>query len=93
MSCHRLSAASAGIGRAIAAHLLANGWQVSGLDIATPSLEHADFTPVLVDLADGAAIESVAATPMPVDALVHAAWVPTTLALHWRCTGAALALR
>ncbi|MDQ2140326.1 SDR family oxidoreductase [Alcaligenaceae bacterium B3P038] len=89
-----VTGASAGIGRAIAAHLLANGWQVSGLDIATPSLEHANFTPVPVDLADGAAIESVAATLMPVDALVHAAGVlrvgrlgeldHTGAALMWR---------
>lgn len=66
---------SAGIGRAIAAHLLCRGWRVSGLDVAPPSLAEAGFTPLTVDLADGEAIAGTASALPPMDALVHAAGV------------------
>ena len=40
---------SSGIGQAIAARLLADGWQVHGFDLAPPRLEHVAFVPVRVD--------------------------------------------
>lgn len=70
-----VTGSSSGIGRAIAEHLLARGWQVSGLDLAAPSLSHAAFRPVTVDLGDGAAIARAAAEMQDADALVHAAGV------------------
>jgi NAD(P)-dependent dehydrogenase (short-subunit alcohol dehydrogenase family) len=51
---------SSGIGQAIAQQLLADGWKVSGLDIAAPGIEHAAFEPVQIDLCDGAAAEAAA---------------------------------
>lgn len=66
---------SSGIGKAIAGRLLADGWQVTGLDIAAPSLEGSAFTPVTVDLSEAAAAEAAARQAGPVRAWVHAAGV------------------
>lgn len=66
---------SSGIGKAIAQALLANGWSVAGFDIAAPTIEHARFAPVRVDLRDGAAAANAAASVGAVGALVHAAGV------------------
>jgi NAD(P)-dependent dehydrogenase (short-subunit alcohol dehydrogenase family) len=66
---------SSGIGKAIAQALLAEGWQVQGLDIAPPAIEHERFRAVRVDLCDGAAAEHAAGGAGSVDALVHAAGV------------------
>lgn len=70
-----VSGSSAGIGRAIAASLLAAGWHVTGLDVAPPSLDGAGYRHLQVDLADGQAIERVAARLTDAQALVHAAGV------------------
>ena len=70
-----VTGSSSGIGRSIAQSLLSDGWHVVGFDVAAPSLEHAKFTPVRVDLCDGAAAEAAAAHVSHVDALVHAAGV------------------
>lgn len=70
-----VTGASSGIGRAIAEALLNTGWQVSGLDVAQPSIVDPFFTHIAVNLADGADIARVAATLPGVDALVHAAGV------------------
>jgi NAD(P)-dependent dehydrogenase (short-subunit alcohol dehydrogenase family) len=70
-----VTGSSSGIGRAIAEHLLGQGWRVSGFDVAPPTLVHAAFAGVAVDLCDGADIARVAAAAEGVDALVHAAGV------------------
>lgn len=66
---------SAGIGRAIAARVVALGGHVDGLDIAAATLTDAHFHPVPVDLADGAALDRAARSLTSADALVHAAGV------------------
>jgi NAD(P)-dependent dehydrogenase (short-subunit alcohol dehydrogenase family) len=66
---------SSGIGKAIAQQLLEDGWQVSGLDIAAPGIEHSAFEPVQIDLCDGAAAEAAAIRLSGANALVHAAGV------------------
>ncbi len=71
-----VTGSSSGIGHAIASHLLAGGWRVSGWDLAPPTLEHAAFTALGIDLTNVTAIDAqlaatdAANTP---DALVHAA--------------------
>jgi 3-oxoacyl-[acyl-carrier protein] reductase len=66
---------SSGIGAAIASRLLAGGWQVTGLDLAAPTIADAAFTPIKVDLADPAARQRAVASIGAIDALVHAAGV------------------
>ena len=73
-----VTGSSAGIGRAIAQALLADGWQVLGLDLAAPTLDRAAFTALQVDLCDATATRAAAqqalADGLP-QALVHAAGV------------------
>lgn len=68
-----VSGASSGIGAAIAARLLAEGWSVVGFSRSRPALSHPAFSAVAVDLADPAALATTLAGLGPVDALVHAA--------------------
>lgn len=70
-----VTGSSSGIGLAIATRLLADGWQVSGFDLAPATLEHAAFTPVRVDLTDAGASEAAARAAGTVAALIHAAGV------------------
>lgn len=70
-----VTGASSGIGRAIAESLLAEGWRVSGLDVAQPAIVRGGFAHWPVNLADGGDIARVAAALPAVDALVHAAGV------------------
>jgi 3-oxoacyl-[acyl-carrier protein] reductase len=70
-----VTGSSGGIGRAIASHLLDQGWRVSGLDLAAPTLSHAHFAHVAVDLCNADAIAHAAGALEDADALVHAAGV------------------
>ena len=69
---------SSGIGLAVAQRLLAEGWRVSGWDIAPARIRHDFFGSVTVDLVDGAAVDAACNSVLAdgkVDALVHAAGV------------------
>jgi NAD(P)-dependent dehydrogenase (short-subunit alcohol dehydrogenase family) len=68
-----VTGSSSGIGRAIAQALLAGGWRVIGLDAAPASMAQEEFTPIRVDLCDGAGAEAAARRAGRVDALIHAA--------------------
>jgi 3-oxoacyl-[acyl-carrier protein] reductase len=70
-----VTGSSSGIGRAVAERLLADGWQVTGLDRAPAAISHQAFTHVAADLADAQATEHTAAALGTPDALVHAAGV------------------
>ena len=77
-----VTGSSSGIGLAIAQHMLAQGWRVSGWDLSAPVLTHDTFTPVNVDLMTDSAIAQALTTQLqtqtPVTALVHAAgWMRT----------------
>lgn len=77
LGSHRavVTGSSSGIGRAIAEHLLVQGWQVIGLDVSAPAIAHAAFQAVEVDLSSRADIARVAGDFGNVSALVHAAGV------------------
>lgn len=70
-----VTGSSSGIGRAIASHLLEQGWRVSGIDLAAPTLSYAAFVHATVDLSDAAGIAQATTALRNVDALVHAAGV------------------
>jgi len=70
-----VTGSSSGIGRAIASHLLEQGWRVSGLDLAAPTLSDAGFAHTAVDLSEAEGIARAAAVLQDADALVHAAGV------------------
>ena len=70
-----VTGSSSGIGLAIAARLLAEGWRVTGLHRGPAALEHPALHTLRVDLGDGAALAQVLAGLEPPDAVVHAAGV------------------
>jgi len=70
-----VTGAASGIGRAIAERLLADGWRVTGLDIADAAIAHPGFSARRVDLADAAAATGAAEALGRVDGLVHAAGI------------------
>jgi 3-oxoacyl-[acyl-carrier protein] reductase len=61
---------SAGIAKAIAEHLLENGWKVLGLDRNPASITHPHYQHLVQDLSHA---KSLTLPLIPVDALVHAA--------------------
>ena len=70
-----VTGASSGIGAAIAARLLRDGWTVIGLSRSRPAFDHPGFTHCAADLADPASLADALSGVTPVDALVHAAGV------------------
>lgn len=73
-----VTGSSSGIGAAIVRRLLAEGWQVQGLDRAPATVGHERFIAHTIDLTDAAALRSMAAALPAPDALVHAAGVLRT---------------
>jgi NAD(P)-dependent dehydrogenase (short-subunit alcohol dehydrogenase family) len=82
---------SSGIGRAVAERLLADGWFVTGLDIAAPTLKEERFTAQACDLASAESLDAVCAEMSTPAAVVHAAGAMRTAPLgalrdddaHW----------
>lgn len=71
-----VTGSSSGIGQAIAKRLLADGWRVTGVDVAPATSSAPAFRAVSVELADSAALEQVLATLLDdgaPHAFVHAA--------------------
>lgn len=68
-----VTGASSGIGLAIAQTLLAKGFAVIGLSRTTPEGMAEGFSPLPVDLTDGAALAAALADLPPLAGIVHAA--------------------
>ncbi|BDG70445.1 SDR family NAD(P)-dependent oxidoreductase [Roseomonas fluvialis] len=67
-----VTGASSGIGAAITARLLLEGWRVTGLSRSDPGLDHAHYDHRTVDLLNAAALEPAVAGLRPT-AFIHAA--------------------
>lgn len=79
-----VTGSSSGIGAAVAARLLADGWQVLGLDRAEPNLAHARFQSQRLDLTDDQGLRACSSGLLaagPPQALIHAAGVLRTAPL------------
>jgi 3-oxoacyl-[acyl-carrier protein] reductase len=79
--CALVTGASSGIGHAIAARLLAQGWKVIGISRSDPGFTSAQFVFLRVDLLDSGALTQALAPLTRVDAIIHAAGFMRTAAL------------
>jgi 3-oxoacyl-[acyl-carrier protein] reductase len=79
--CAVVTGSASGIGQAIAARLLGDGWQVVGLDKAPSEQRHGRFRSVAVDLTDFERLEEVLAGLRDITAVVHAAGFMRTASL------------
>lgn len=70
-----VTGAASGIGAAIAARLLGDGWRVTGLDRAPATIAAAGYAHRQADLAEGASLRAAIASLDDVTALVHAAGI------------------
>jgi 3-oxoacyl-[acyl-carrier protein] reductase len=70
-----VTGSSSGIGAAIATRLLADGWRVTGLDRAAPTITNPAFSSIAIDLGLRAARRDEIDRIETVDALVHAAGI------------------
>ena len=66
---------SSGIGYAVAQYLLAQGYEVRGLDVSNTAITHPRFIHTEVDLTDGRAIDQFLVHSGTFDAFVHCAGV------------------
>jgi 3-oxoacyl-[acyl-carrier protein] reductase len=73
-----VTGSSSGIGAACARRLLSDGWRVTGLDLAAPSISELRFEALQLDLRDPSAVQAALEQTGPVQALVHAAGVLRT---------------
>lgn len=82
MSRHALvTGAGSGIGAAIAARLLTDGWRVTGVARRTPRFDAPGFTGLAADLGTREGCEAVLAQAGDVTAFIHAAGFMSTAAL------------
>ena len=70
-----VTGSSSGIGRAVTDRLLADGWQVVGVNRGAAEIDHPAFTTLRADLGQGADVDRVAAMLGTPAAVVHAAGV------------------
>ena len=73
-----VTGSSSGIGRAVTERLLADGWQVTGVQRGSTGIDHPAFKTLRADLADADDVDRLAADLDTPDAIVHAAGVLRT---------------
>jgi NAD(P)-dependent dehydrogenase (short-subunit alcohol dehydrogenase family) len=70
-----VTGSSSGIGRAVAERLLADGWQVTGVNRGTADIAHPAFTTLQADLSRGDEVDRLLDSVGTPDAVVHASGV------------------